>query len=132
MEHYLSLFVKSIFVENLALAFFLGMCTFLAVSKNVKNRLRSWLGSHCDPDDHSANEQCHLPEYPERGVTHPQFRARIPGSYLLHRHDCRDGANPRNDPGSLLSLALQQSRNLPPANHRELCDFRRHIVYGRT
>jgi Na+-transporting NADH:ubiquinone oxidoreductase subunit E len=35
-EHYLSLFVKSIFVENLALAFFLGMCTFLAVSKNVK------------------------------------------------------------------------------------------------
>ncbi|MDG2389593.1 MAG: NADH:ubiquinone reductase (Na(+)-transporting) subunit E [Planctomycetaceae bacterium] len=36
MEHYLSLFVKAIFVENLALAFFLGMCTFLAVSKNVK------------------------------------------------------------------------------------------------
>lgn len=36
MEHYLSIFVKSIFVENLALAFFLGMCTFLAVSKNVK------------------------------------------------------------------------------------------------
>lgn len=35
-EHYLSLFVKSVFVENLALAFFLGMCTFLAVSKNVK------------------------------------------------------------------------------------------------
>lgn len=36
MEHYLSLFVKSVFVENLALAFFLGMCTFLAVSKSVK------------------------------------------------------------------------------------------------
>src|SRR5690606_13572396 len=35
MEHYLSLFVKSVFVENLALAFFLGMCTFLAVSKRV-------------------------------------------------------------------------------------------------
>ena len=35
-EHYISLFVKSVFVENLALAFFLGMCTFLAVSKNVK------------------------------------------------------------------------------------------------
>ncbi len=34
-EEYLSLFVKSVFVENLALAFFLGMCTFLAVSKNV-------------------------------------------------------------------------------------------------
>ncbi len=30
-----SLFVKSVFVENLALAFFLGMCTFIAVSKRV-------------------------------------------------------------------------------------------------
>ena len=34
-EHYISLFVKSIFIENLALGFFLGMCTFLAVSKRV-------------------------------------------------------------------------------------------------
>lgn len=37
MEHYLSLFVKSIFVENMALAFFLGMCSFLACSKKVEN-----------------------------------------------------------------------------------------------
>ncbi len=36
MEHYLSLLVRSIFIENLALSFFLGMCTFLAVSKKVK------------------------------------------------------------------------------------------------
>lgn len=36
MEHYLSLFVRSVFIENMALAFFLGMCTFLAVSKKVK------------------------------------------------------------------------------------------------
>jgi Na+-transporting NADH:ubiquinone oxidoreductase subunit E len=35
MEHYLSLAVKAIFVENMALAFFLGMCSFLAVSKKV-------------------------------------------------------------------------------------------------
>ena len=34
-EHYLSLLLKAIFVENLALSFFLGMCTFLAVSKKV-------------------------------------------------------------------------------------------------
>lgn len=34
-EHYLSLFIRSIFIENMALAFFLGMCTFLAVSKRV-------------------------------------------------------------------------------------------------
>jgi len=36
MEHYISLFVRAVFVENMALAFFLGMCTFLAVSKKVQ------------------------------------------------------------------------------------------------
>ena len=36
MEAYASLFVQAAFVENLALAFFLGMCTFLAVSKRVE------------------------------------------------------------------------------------------------
>jgi Na+-transporting NADH:ubiquinone oxidoreductase subunit E len=36
VEHYISLFVKAIFIENMALAFFLGMCTFLALSKNIK------------------------------------------------------------------------------------------------
>lgn len=39
LEHYLSLFVKSIFIENMALAFFLGMCTFLAVSKKVETAI---------------------------------------------------------------------------------------------
>jgi len=34
-EHYLGIFITSVFVENLALAFFLGMCTFLAVSQRV-------------------------------------------------------------------------------------------------
>ena len=33
---YLNLFIKSIFVDNMVFAFFLGMCSFLAVSKNVK------------------------------------------------------------------------------------------------
>lgn len=36
MEHYLSLFIRSVFIENMALAFFLGMCTFIAVSKKIK------------------------------------------------------------------------------------------------
>jgi len=35
LETYLNLFVKAVFIENLALAFFLGMCTFLAISKRV-------------------------------------------------------------------------------------------------
>ena len=36
MEHYISLIIRAVFVENMALAFFLGMCTFLAVSKKVE------------------------------------------------------------------------------------------------
>jgi Na+-transporting NADH:ubiquinone oxidoreductase subunit E len=39
MEAYLSLFVQSVFVENLALSFFLGMCTFLAISKSIETAL---------------------------------------------------------------------------------------------
>ncbi|MEW9809691.1 MAG: NADH:ubiquinone reductase (Na(+)-transporting) subunit E [Candidatus Symbiodolus clandestinus] len=35
MQHYLSLLVRALFVENMALSFFLGMCTFLAVSKRI-------------------------------------------------------------------------------------------------
>ncbi|GHC25324.1 NADH:ubiquinone reductase (Na(+)-transporting) subunit E [Aidingimonas halophila] len=38
-EHYLSLFIAAVFVENMALAFFLGMCTFLAVSKKVSSAI---------------------------------------------------------------------------------------------
>ena len=38
-EHYLSLFMKAVFVENMALSLFLGMCTFLAVSKKVSTSL---------------------------------------------------------------------------------------------
>lgn len=39
LEHYLSLLVKSIFVENILLAYFLGMCSFLAVSKKVETSI---------------------------------------------------------------------------------------------
>lgn len=39
MEDMLSLFVKALFVENMALTFFLGMCTFLAVSKKIETAI---------------------------------------------------------------------------------------------
>lgn len=39
MEHYISLFVRSVFIENMALAFFLGMCTFLAISKKIQTAI---------------------------------------------------------------------------------------------
>lgn len=39
MEHIISLIVRSIFVDNMIFAFFLGMCSYLAVSKNVKTAM---------------------------------------------------------------------------------------------
>ena len=39
MEHFFSLLVRSIFVDNMVFAFFLGMCSFLAVSKSVKTAI---------------------------------------------------------------------------------------------
>ncbi len=40
IENLLSIFMKSVFVENMALAYFLGMCTFIAISKNVKTAIQ--------------------------------------------------------------------------------------------
>jgi Na+-transporting NADH:ubiquinone oxidoreductase subunit E len=39
LEQYLGLFIRAVFVENMALAFFLGMCTFLAISKKISTAL---------------------------------------------------------------------------------------------
>ena len=39
MEHYVSLFITSVFIQNMALAYFFGMCTFIAVSKKVSTAL---------------------------------------------------------------------------------------------
>jgi Na+-transporting NADH:ubiquinone oxidoreductase subunit E len=38
-EYYLSLFVRAVFVENMALVFFLGMCTFIALSKKIETAI---------------------------------------------------------------------------------------------
>ncbi|MEQ4923648.1 NADH:ubiquinone reductase (Na(+)-transporting) subunit E [Proteus hauseri] len=40
LENYLNIFIRATFIENMALSFFLGMCTFLAVSKEVKTSLK--------------------------------------------------------------------------------------------
>jgi len=39
MEYYLSLLIRAVFIENLALVFFLGMCTFIAISKKIETAL---------------------------------------------------------------------------------------------
>ncbi|MDC0068171.1 NADH:ubiquinone reductase (Na(+)-transporting) subunit E [Gammaproteobacteria bacterium] len=39
VEYYLSLFVRAVFIENMALVFFLGMCTFIAISKKIETSM---------------------------------------------------------------------------------------------
>ena len=38
-EYYLSLFIKAVFIENMALVYFLGMCTFIAISKKIETAI---------------------------------------------------------------------------------------------
>ena len=57
MEYYLSLFIRSIFIENMALAFFLGMCTFLAISKKDPGRSGSGYCGHRGADHYRSGEQ---------------------------------------------------------------------------
>lgn len=53
---YLSLFVKSIFVDNMIFAYFLGMCSYLAVSKNVKTAVGPGCSRYFRVDCNSAGE----------------------------------------------------------------------------
>ena len=39
MEYYLSMFIRAVFIENMALTFFLGMCTFIAISKKISTAI---------------------------------------------------------------------------------------------
>jgi Na+-transporting NADH:ubiquinone oxidoreductase subunit E len=39
LEHYIGLFVRAVFIENMALTFFLGMCTFIAISKKIETAI---------------------------------------------------------------------------------------------
>ena len=39
LEHYLSIFTKAVFIENMVLAYFLGLCSFLAISKKIDSSI---------------------------------------------------------------------------------------------
>jgi Na+-transporting NADH:ubiquinone oxidoreductase subunit E len=68
MDAYINLFIKAAFVENLALTFFLGMCTFLAVSKRVETAVGLGLA-----------------------VIAVQF-VTVPVNYLIYQYLLKDGA----------------------------------------
>ena len=91
MEHILSLFVRSIFVDNMIFAFFLGMCSYLAVSKTVKTSLGLGIA-----------------------VTFVLLIT-VPVDYLLQTKVLAG-----DDRGAILPIPLRRPRYLPPSHRREL------------
>ena len=130
MAEYVNLFIKAAFVENLALTFFLGMCTFLAVSKRVDTAVGLGLA-----------------------VIAVQIIT-VPVNYLIFEYLLKPGALAwaglsevdlsflglvsyigviaADDAGSLFSEALQRAGYFPAADYRELRDPGRYLVHGRT
>ncbi len=130
MAHYISLFVRAVFVENMALAFFLGMCTFLAVSKKVSTSfglgiaVTLVLGISVPVNNLVYNLIL------RDGALVEGVDSELPQLHHLYRRDCGAGADPGDDPRSLLPGALQRPGDLPAVDHGELCHFRRRVVHG--
>ena len=131
MEHYISLFVKAIFIENMALSFFLGMCTFLAVSKKVSTAfglgvaVTFVLGLSVP-----ANQLVY--SLLKDGALVEGVGPDLPEIHHLHRRDCRFGADFGNVLGQIRPCPLQRIGYLPASDYRKLRDFRCRIVYGAT
>ena len=95
MEHYLSLFVRAVFIENMALAFFLGMCTFLAVSKKISAAFGLGVAvvvvlTITVPVNNLIYQNLLADGAPGRI---PRSGLELPWSAVVHRRDCGAGTN---------------------------------------
>ena len=117
MEHMLSLFVRSIFVDNMIFAFFLGMCSYLAVSKNVKTALGlgvavTFVLCVTVPVDYLLQTKVLAEDgILGMGLTYLAF---------IHSRDCRYRAVGRDGGGAFFSFALCRVGYIPPFDCREL------------
>ena len=120
LEHYLSLLVKSIFIENMALAFFLGMCTFLAVSKKVTTSA----GLGCAvvlvqvlavPVNNLINTYILKPDALVQGL---DLRSVVLKLHHLYRCYCCDRSGLRDVLRQVRTFALQRFRYLLASDHR--------------
>ena len=102
MEALVSLFVKAVFIENMALQMFLGMCTFLAVSKKVETAIGLGVAVvvvqviTVPVNNLIFNLSAARGRFRLDGAARPL--ARLPRFPLLHRRHRGDGANARNVP----------------------------------
>ena len=128
MEHFANLAIRSIFLENMALAFFLGMCSFLACSKKVETAiglgaavvfvqvltvpLNNLLLHYLLAEGALAWVS------PVAGDGQPQ----LPVVHPVHRHDRRGHADRRDGRRPLAPKLYTHARRLPAADRGELRD----------
>jgi len=125
VEHYLSMFVNAVFVENLALAFFLGMCTFLAVSKQVETAFGLGIAvivveTITVPINHLIYTYV-LMEGALSWAGFPESGSDLSGRGHLYRRHCSHGADFGNGHGQVRPETLQRTRDLSPPADRQLC-----------
>ncbi|GIS60258.1 MAG: Na(+)-translocating NADH-quinone reductase subunit E [Planctomycetaceae bacterium] len=136
-EHYLSLLLKAVFIENLALAFFLGMCTFLAISKEVRTAIGLGIaviviqGITVPVNNLIYNLLLKPGALAWLGVD-ASVDLTFVGFYQFHWRDRGDGADPGDDTRSVLSHALQRVGNLSAVDHRQLRHPGRNAFHGRA
>lgn len=129
MEHYISLLVKSIFIENMALSFFLGMCTFLAVSKKVKTSFGLGIAvivvlTISVPVNNLVYNLVLKPDALAEGV---DFK--LPELYYLYRCYCGISTDSGNDPRLLFRLCITHWA-LPTVYYSKLCHLRWCVFHG--
>ena len=124
LEAYLSMFIKAVFIENIAINFFLGMCTFLAISKRIQPAIGLGIAVIVVLGLAVPINNLIFNFFPKRGCTIPRIRFTFCWADLLHRNNCCVSSNLRNVFRSLYTRTLQCIGCLFAFNYRELCYFR--------
>ena len=135
MEH-IELFFKSIFIDNMVFATFLGMCSYLAVSKKVSTAVGlgvavifvlavtvplNWL-----LDQYILQEGALV--LVRSRVCRVRFKFLI--IYLIYCNHCNNGTIGRNNCREILSFFIQFIRYFFTTNCSKLCNFRRIFIYA--
>jgi Na+-transporting NADH:ubiquinone oxidoreductase subunit E len=124
VENLISLFVNSVFVGNILLAYFLGMCSYLSVSKNLQTSFGSGGGGHFRSRHHHPGQLAGLPlsagaRRTVLGRPSPD-RPQLSQAGALYRRHCRYGAGRGDGDRSLLAGPLQRFGGVSPADYRQL------------
>ena len=132
----INLFIKAVFVENLALTFFLGMCTFLAVSKQIGTALGLGIAvvvvQSLTIPINNLIYQFLIRDGALAWTGLSEMSLRFPWAHHLHQRHCGGRTGAGNVSRPIRPLTVQLAGDLFAADYRQLRHSRRLSVYGRT